>query len=237
VSAAVKDVLTELSMLGSEGYRKVLRKHGVRDPLFGVKISELKKFQRRFKSEHQLALDLYATGNYDAMYLAGLIADDEKMTKGDLQRWVDEAYCAALSESTVAWVTAEGKHGWDLALKWIESKKPVVAAAGWATLSCVISLIDDAQLDIAELKKRLQRVEKTIQTQPDTVKSAMNRFVIALGIYVQPLTADAVTTAKRIGALTIDVGDTACKVPLASEYINKAKTRGAIGKKRKTVKC
>ena len=74
-------------------------------------IIELKKFQKLFKREHQLSLDLYATGNYDAMYLAGLIADDEKMTKDDLQRWAGEAYCTALSESTVAWVDAGGAIG------------------------------------------------------------------------------------------------------------------------------
>jgi 3-methyladenine DNA glycosylase AlkD len=237
VSVSAGDVIRELQALGSEGYRKVLRKHGARDPLFGVKISELKKFQKRFKRDHRLSLDLYATGNYDAMYLAGLIADDQKMTQGDLRRWVAEAYCPALSTSTVAWVAAEGKHGWVMALKWVESKKPVVAAAGWATLSCVIALTDDAQLDIAALKNVLRRIEKNIQDQPDPVKSSMNRYVIALGTYVKPLTADAIATAKRIGKLSIDVGDTACKVPSAAEYIGKAKTRGAIGKKRMTVKC
>lgn len=237
MSATAQAIVKELSSLGSESYRNVLRRHDAKDPLYGVKISELKKFQKRFGRDYQLALDLYATGNYDAMYLAGLIADDEKMTKGDLQRWVDAAYCAALSESTVAWVAAEGRHGWQLALKWMESKKPVVAAAGWATLSCVISLTEDAQLDIAELRKLLQRVEKGIHEQPDTVKSAMNRFVIALGTYVRSLSAEAVASAKRIGMVSIDVGETSCKVPSAPEYINKAKTRGAIGKKRKTVKC
>jgi hypothetical protein len=119
----------------------------------------------------------------------------------------------------------------------MESKKPVVAAAGWATLSCVISLTDDAQLDIAELKKLLQRVGGTIHDQADPVKSTMNRFVIALGTYVKPLTAEAIATAKRMGTITIDVGDTACKVPSAAEYIDKAKAHGVIGKKRKTVKC
>jgi 3-methyladenine DNA glycosylase AlkD len=237
VSAAAGTVVRELQALGSEAYRKVLRKHGADDPLFGVKISELKKFQKRIGRDYRLSLDLYATGNYDAMYLAGLIADDQKMTQGDLQRWVAAAYCPALSTSTVAWVAAEGKHGRDMALKWIESKKPVIAAAGWATLSCVIALIDDAQLDMAELKSLLRRIETTIQGRPDPVKSSMNRFVIALGIYVKPLTTDAIATAKRMGAVVIDVGDTACKVPSAAEYIGKAKTRGAIGKKRKTVKC
>src|SRR5205085_2801398 len=68
------DVLKTLEPLGAESYRKVLRNHGIKDPMFGVKISELKKIQKRAKKDHRLALDLYATGNYDAMYLAGLIA-------------------------------------------------------------------------------------------------------------------------------------------------------------------
>ena len=64
------------------------------------------------------------------MYLAGLIADDLKMTKKDLRDWVEKANCHALAEYTVAWVTAESQHGRELALEWIKSKKEYVAACG-----------------------------------------------------------------------------------------------------------
>jgi 3-methyladenine DNA glycosylase AlkD len=235
--SGAQDIVQELSKLGSESYRNVMRKHGARDPFFGVKISELKKIQKRIKSDYKLALDLYATGNYDAMYLAGLIADDAKMTQGDLQRWVDNAYCPALAESTVAWVTAQGEHGWVMARKWIESKHPVVAAAGWATLSDVLALTADDELDLKALKKLLQHVEKSIAKQPDRVRYAMNSFVIALGCFVEPLNIDAQAAAKNIGAFTIDQGDTACKVPSALERIQKAQQRGTVGKKKRTVKC
>jgi 3-methyladenine DNA glycosylase AlkD len=70
--------------------------HGIKEPFFGVPVSELKKFQKRIKKDYQLALDLYDTGNYDAMYLAGLIADDARMTRKDLQRWAEKAYARAL---------------------------------------------------------------------------------------------------------------------------------------------
>src|SRR6478735_1714696 len=97
-----KDILAEIKPLGGDGYKKVLLNHGVTGPCFGVKIDELKKIQKRVKMDYRLALDLYETGIYDAMYLAGLIADDAKMTKKDLQRWAEKA-CAPLSGSTVAW--------------------------------------------------------------------------------------------------------------------------------------
>src|SRR6186713_1649210 len=107
-----KDILEELKPLGKESYKRVLCKnHGVKEPCFGVAISELKKFQKRIKKDYQLALDLYDTGNYDAMYLAGLIADDARMTKKDLQRWVKNSVWHMHSEYTVPGVAAASKHG------------------------------------------------------------------------------------------------------------------------------
>jgi 3-methyladenine DNA glycosylase AlkD len=231
------EIVQELKPLGSESIKKVLLKHGISEPLFGVKIEDLKKFQKRIKKDYQLALDLYETGIYDAMYLAGLIADDLKMTKKDLKHWVDKTTCMALCGSTVAWVAAESRHGWDLALEWIESKNENVAVIGWSTLSSLVGIKDDAELDLLELKRLLLRVEKTLHKQPNHVRYAMNGFVIAAGTYVQSLTDLAMQTAKAIGEVSVDLGDTSCKVPFAPEYIEKVRKRGTIGKKRKTAKC
>jgi 3-methyladenine DNA glycosylase AlkD len=231
------EIVKQLKPLGADSYKNVLRKHGVPEPLFGVKIEDLKKIQKRIKKDYQLALDLYDTGIYDAMYLAGLIADDPKMTKKDLRHWVEKANCPMLSEYTVAWVAAESTHGRELALEWIESKKEGVAASGWATLSGLVAITDDTELDLVELKRLLQRVQQTIHRQPNRVRHGMNGFVIAVGSYVPALTDAALQTAAQIGPVTVDMGGTACKVPSASEYIQKVQKRGAIGKKRKTVKC
>src|SRR5262245_38535949 len=136
------DIVAELRSLGSESIKKVLLKHGAREPFFGVKVEDLKKIQKRIKMDYQLALDIYDTGISDAMYLAGLIADDARMTKKDLQRWVDQAYWSMISEYTVPWVASGSKHGHELALKWIESKKESIAGAGWATLSSLVATRD-----------------------------------------------------------------------------------------------
>jgi 3-methyladenine DNA glycosylase AlkD len=233
-----KEILEELKPLGRESYKRVLmNNHGVREPFFGVAISELKKFQKRIRKDYQLALDLYDTGNYDAMYLAGLIADDARMTKADLQRWADKAYVGALTGATVPWVAAGNPHGHTMALKWIESPKSLVASAGWATLSCLASFKDDTELDLPELKRLLQRVQKEIHQAPDAVRYQMNAFVITVGCYVQSLTELAMQTGEKIGPVTADLGDNNCQIPFAPDYIRKVQQRGSIGKKRKTVKC
>ena len=230
-------ILKQLRPLGKESYKKVILKHGAREPLFGVSIEELKKIQQKVKKDYQLALDLFDTGNYDAMYLAGLVADDLKMTRRDLQQWVTKANCYGISEYTVPWVAAESLHGREMALEWIASKKESVASSGWATLSGLVAIKDDADLDLAELKRLLQRVQKTIHQQPNRVRAVMNSFVIAVGSYVKPLSAFASEVGGKIGPVMIDVGDTACKVPFSPDYIQKIQKRGATGKKRKTTKC
>ena len=233
----VKEIMAQLKALGSESTKKILLKHGVKEPFFGVKVGDLKPIQKKIKMDYQLAKDLYATGNTDAMYLAGLIADDEKMTKADLHTWVKQAVSNNISEYTVAWVAAGNKYGYELGLEWIKSKEEHIAAAGWATLSNWMALKPDNELDIPALKKLLEGITKNIHTAANRVRHTMNGFVIASGSYVTALTSDAVAVAKKMGAVTMDIGGTACKVPDAIVYINKVKEKGLLGKKKKVVKC
>jgi 3-methyladenine DNA glycosylase AlkD len=232
-----QEIVEQFKALGTASYKNILLNHGAKEPIFGVKISEMKKFQKRIKKDYQLALDLYNTGISDAMYFAGLIADDDKMTKKDLQRWVEKAYFPLLSECTVPWVAAEGRYGREMALQWIESKKENIAAAGWSTLSSLVGIKNDSELDLAELQKLVQRVQKTIHDQPNRVRYVMNGFLIAIGCYVASLTKLAMQTAEKIGTVTVDMGGTECKVPSVVDYITKVQQRGSIGKKRKTAKC
>ena len=233
----VNEIMDDLKSHGSESIKKILMKHGVKEPFFGVKIEYLKPIQKKVKMDYQLAKDLYATGNADAMYLAGLIADDEKMTKADLQTWVEMAVSNNISEYTVPWVAAEGNVGFEMGLMWIDSPVEYITAAGWSTLGNIAALKPDNELDKLALKALLQRVVNNIHSAANRVKYTMNGFVIALGAYVPELTDEAMAAAEKIGTVMVNTDGTACKVPYAADYIMKAKDKGSLGKKKKTVKC
>ena len=232
-----QEVVEELKTLGKPSIKKVLINHGAREPFFGVSVEDLKKLQKRIRKDHSMALELYETGISDAMYLAGLIVDDARMSKPDLNRWVKAAYWSMLSESTVPWVASEGPHGWEMGLEWIESKTETIAAAGWSTLGCVLKIKPDAELDLAKTGELLERVASSIHDQPNRVRLQMNGFVIDAGSYVAALTERALEASDRIGLVKVNMGETACKVPGAREYIEKVRAAGKLGKKRKTAKC
>ena len=232
-----EQIMKELEKKGSESIKKIFLNHGAKGPLFGVKVGDLKVIQKKVKKDHQLAMELFGTGIYDAMYLAGLIADESKMSKKDIQQWAERSPSHGISEYTVAWVAAESDYGWELGMKWIDSPKETIASSGWNTLSGVIAMKPDNELDIALIKKLLQRIVKEIHSAPNRVRYTMNGFVIGVGGYIKELTKEAIEVSKKIGDVYVDMGGTACKVPSAPDYIKKMEVRGSIGKKKKTVKC
>jgi len=231
------EILKELQAYGDEQTKKTLANHGAKEPFFGVKVQDLKRILKKTKKNHELSLELYASGNSDAMYLAGLMADEKQISKEQLDDWVDKAYWYYLSEYTVPWVAAETEYGLELGLKWIESDKETVAAAGWSTLANWAGVHEDEMLDTELYTKLLERVRKEIHGAQNRVRYTMNGFVIAVGTFVAALTEKSKEVAKDIGKVSVDVGGTACKVPLADAYIDKAIDKGKIGKKRKTARC
>jgi 3-methyladenine DNA glycosylase AlkD len=232
-----QEVLAQLKKLGSESTKKTLMRHGAKEPFFGVKVADLKTIQKKVKRDHALSLELFDSGNSDAMYLAGLIADPPKMTKAQLQKWVKAAYWYMLSCYTVPWVASESNFGRELALEWMDSSDEQIASAGWSTYSCLVAIKPDAELDLPEIEKLLGRVKTEIGSAQNRVRYCMVQFIISVGGYVTPLNAKAKAVAKTVGKVAVDMGDTSCKVPDAVEYIAKIEKMGRVGKKRKTAMC
>lgn len=235
---SVAEVMKALEAKGSEQTRKTFARHGAPvGQLFGVKVGDLKVIAKQIKGNQELALELYDTGNSDAMYLAGIVADGRQMTKRQLDTWARQATWYMLADYAVAGVAAESPHGRDLALKWMNAKKPLVRSTGWCTYSLLVATLPDDELDLGEIRNLLDRVSGDIDTAPGRVRYAMNNFVISVGTYVKPLLRQAKATAKKLGKVEVDMRETGCKVPLATEYIAKVESLGRVGKKRKTTKC
>jgi 3-methyladenine DNA glycosylase AlkD len=232
-------ILAQLKSKGSEKTRVTYARHGMpADRVYGVSVADLKVIAKTIKKQQDLALDLYASGIMDAMYLAGMVADGSKMSKAQLQAWAEGAAdMQMIAEYTVPWVTVESPHGRELAVQWMHSRTERVATSGWTTYSGLVATRADADLDLKEIETLLATVLKEIDQAPNRVRYTMNGFVIAVGSYVQPLSAQAKKTARKLGAVKVNMGDTACKIPLATEYIEKAEGMGRVGQKRKTIRC
>ncbi|MDX2362839.1 MAG: DNA alkylation repair protein [Crocinitomicaceae bacterium] len=233
----LSEVMTYLESKGSEQTRKIYTKHGAPDNFFGVKVADVKPIFKKEKNNHELALELYATGNSDAQYLAGLIADAKKFSKEDLTKWANEAGWYMISEYAVAWNVAENPMCMEICKEWIDSDDIKLQESGWASLSAHLIVTPNEDLDKPYLESLVGRVEKEIHSAANRVKYCMNGFIIALGGAFADLTESCKEAGDRIGRVEVFMGETSCKVPVIRPYLDNMENRDRIGNKKKTAKC
>ena len=230
-------VMQELESLGKERMKKIYISNGAHEPLFGVATGAMKPLAKKIKKNQPLAEQLYSTGNYDAMYFAGIIADPMTMSEADFERWMDAAYFYMLSDFVVAVTLAETDIAQDVADKWISSGEELRMSAGWSCYCWLLGNRPDSEFSTSKISSMLDQVENTIHDSPDRTKSAMNNFIYTVGISYLPLHDKAVETAKAVGPVEIRRDKKKNSILLASENIQKEIDRGKLGFKRKYVRC
>jgi 3-methyladenine DNA glycosylase AlkD len=212
------EVMKTLEKAGSAQTKKIYAKHGATEPMFGVQFGTLKPLQKKIRVDHDLALALWGTGNFDARNLAFRVVDPARMTPADLDRWARDT-TVRMCAGYVSMVAVEGPHGFPTASRWLASKEEVLRCAAWGLVG-QLAARDEATPD-AWFLDRIATIEKGIHQAPNTERGAMNGALIAIGGRNQALRKAALAAAKRIGKVEVDHGDTSCETPDAASYVEK----------------
>lgn len=233
----IDEVMHELEALGKERTKKIYMSNGAHEPVFGVATGAMKPIVKKIKINQPLAEELYATGNYDAMYFAGIIADPKAMTEADYDRWMDTAYFYMLSDYVVAVTLSESDIAQEVADKWFASGEELRMSAGWSCYCWLLGNRKDVEFEESKISSMLDLVRNTIHDAPERTKSAMNNFLSTVGISYLPLHEKAVETAKLVGTVEMKRDEKKSSILNASENIQKQIDRGKIGFKRRYVRC
>jgi len=214
------ETMTTLEAMGTEQNRKIYRRHGARDPLFGVSYANFGKLKKQLKTDHALALQLWDTGNYDARQLATMIADPKQLGLPTLTAWLEAGPNYPLTDS-VAGLASKTPAAHAALTEWIKSDDEWVESGGWHVLADLA--LQDQALSDAFFEPYLNTIEHTIHQAKNRVRYEMNSALIAIGIRNDALEARAIDIAGKIGKVYVDHGETGCKTPDAIPYIRKTR--------------
>jgi hypothetical protein len=228
----VDTIVAELAVLATPRMKKYYLAQGVREPVYGAPTGAMKPVARPLKGNQAIAEALYATGVFDAMYLAGMICDVDTMTSADFRRWMDHAYCAFIAEAVVAVSLAETTFAQPLAHEFMASPNEATVAGGWSCYEWLLGSRPDHEFAPATIQQLLDEVPGTITQQPRAVQSAMQRVVVAVGVSYRPLHEAALHTATQLQALLPAAVNQA-----PATAIERARAAGRIGFKRRHVRC
>jgi 3-methyladenine DNA glycosylase AlkD len=212
------EAIQQLKELGTEQNRKIYRRHGVGENMYGVSVASLKALQKKIKVDHALAQKLWATGNHDARVLATMVADPKAMDERTLDAWAKDLsnYVIADAFSALVGRTSLTRQAME---RWTGSDSEWIGQAGWNLLAHLA--MKDGELSDGYFEGYLSIIECEIHSRKNRTRYAMNSALIAIGIRNGELEQKALAVAERIGEVDVDHGETNCETPDAAAYIRK----------------
>lgn len=223
---SVDEVLKTLESLGSEQARKTYKRHGAKEPLYGVSYADQGKLAKKFKTNHSLAQALWASQNHDARILALKLADPKQATDALLEEWIADLnnYLTtdAFSEFVGNLAIAHAKMD-----VWMHTPNEWISTVGWNVLRS--RAMYDQTLPDAYFEPYIRAITRDIHASQslNRTRHVMNNALIAIGMRNAALEQKAIDAAAQIGKVIVDHGETNCKTPDAAAYIRKANARKA----------
>jgi 3-methyladenine DNA glycosylase AlkD len=222
------EIRKQLKAMGTAQNQKIYARHGVDKPMYGVSYANLNKLQKAIKTDHDLALKLWNTGNNDAQVLATKIADPTQLNKSTVNQWVKELGNYQLADA-FADLVSQSKYAQEKADQWHKQKDEWISRVGWALVSRLA--IGKNDLPNAYFEPYLKIIKSDIHKRKNRVRESMNWTLICIGTRSATLEKKALSAAKVIGKVDVDHGQTSCKTPDATQYIKKTVTRNKAKKK------
>ena len=191
----VKEVLAQLKSLGDDARRKHNTKAGAPDNQFGVKLGDIRTIAKKIKTDHELALNLWDTGNVEAQLLATLIIKPKSLSADEVDKLTRSTTCAQVAEWLNSYVVAQHPEKNSLREKWMKDKDRWAARAGWNLTASRVNKDADG-LDLSAL---LDRIEKEMPKAKPEVQWTMNNTLLTIGIKHAAHRKRAIAIGEKIG--------------------------------------
>lgn len=221
---SVKEILAQLKSLGDDVRRAHNTKAGAPDNQFGVKLGDLRALAKKIKTNHELALDLWGTGNVDAQLLATLLIKPKSLSAGELDKLTRTTTCAQVADWLNAYVVAQHPEKEALREKWMTATDRWAARAGW---NLTASRVNKGDADGLDLPALLDRIEKEMPKAKPEVQWTMNNTLAAIGIRSAEHRKRAIAIGEAIGLYRDWPVSKGCTIPFVPVWVEAMVSRKA----------
>ncbi|GJQ25861.1 MAG: DNA alkylation repair protein [Phycisphaerae bacterium] len=211
-----QEVIKQLKALGNEKVRAHNTKYGAGKNQFGVLHGDIRKLARKIKSDHELGLKLWKTGNVDAQLLAVLILQPKSLSARDLEKLVKSAAFAHVADWLHSYVVKVHPEKETLRQKWMTTNHPMAARFGWGLTAGRVTK-DPNGLDLPAL---LDRIESEMAKADPLVQWTMNTTLAEIGIHHPKHRKRALAIGEKIGLYKDWPVSKGCTPPYAPIWIN-----------------
>ena len=210
-----EQVIAQLEAWGSDSVRAIYARQGAGENTLGVKMGDLRGLAKKLKTNHPLALQLWATGSYEAMILAAIIMDSAQLSRAEIEAMLRPLTSYRLVDEFTYNVVAKTAFAEDLRLEWMNSPVELTGRAGWNLLIARLSA-GAAGLDYEAI---LQQIETEMKAAPRYKQESMNQCLVEIGVGLPGLRQRCIQIGERLGRLDNRPIPKGCTSSYAPEWI------------------
>lgn len=212
----LKETLKQLKALGNEKVRAQNAKSGAGDDQFGVSLGEIRTLAKKIKTNHELALSLWESGNVDAQFLATLLIQPKKLSAQEMDRMVRSVSFVRVADWLISYVVRQHPQKEALRQEWMTDDDRWAARAGWDLTAERVGKSPDG-LDIPAL---LGRIESEMADAVPEVQWTMNNTLATIGIHFPKHRKRAIAIGEKLGVYRDYPVSKGCTSPFAPIWIN-----------------
>jgi 3-methyladenine DNA glycosylase AlkD len=212
----VKEALKELKALGDEKVRKQNAKSGAGENQFGVSLGDIRVLAKKIKTNHELALSLWDSGNVDAQFLATLLIQPKKLSAQEMDRMVRSVAFSRVADWLIAYVVRQHPDKELLRRDWMAADDRWAARAGWDLTAERIGKSPEG-LDVPAL---LDRIAAEMAAARPEVQWTMNNTLATIGIHFPKHRQRAIAIGEQLGIYRDWPVSKGCTSPFAPIWIN-----------------
>lgn len=221
----LEETLMQLEALGNEKVRAQNRKSGAGENQFGVKLGDIRKLAKKIKTDHELAMALWETGNIDAQFLATLVIDPKTLSADEMDRIVRSVSFVRVADWLNSYVVNAHPDKEPLRQGWMTAEDPMAARSGWSLTAERIAKSPEG-LDLPAL---LDRIESEMGNAAPEVQWTMNSCLAEIGIHFPDHRERAIAIGEELGIYRDYPVSKGCTSPFAPIWIREMVRRQAEG--------
>ncbi|MDK2980972.1 MAG: hypothetical protein PWQ55_1319 [Chloroflexota bacterium] len=166
------------------------------DQRLGLSIYDLRRIAKEVPHEHQLALDLWASGILDARLLASMIDVPEEATEAQLEDWVKDFNSWDICDQVCDNLFEFTPFAWDKVREWSTREEEFVKRAAYALLSCLAW--HDREAGNQQFIDTFPIIQASATDPRNFVKKAVNWALRNIGKRNMALNGAAIAQAEQL---------------------------------------
>lgn len=217
----VHEIMGQLEALGDEKRRAYNAKNGAGDNQFGVKLGDIRVLAKKIKTNRELAMSLWETGNTDARLLAILLINPKSLSAEELDKMVRSVSSVQVADWLNAYIVKKHPENETLRQRWMDDSDPMAARAGWNLTAIRVAKNVD-ELDLTGL---LDRLESEMAAAPPETQWTMNNTLAEIGINHPEHRTRAIAIGEALGVYRDFPVSRGCTSPFAPLWIEEMVSR------------